>query len=103
MKEIVTCSKCRGTGKFEYKSGMTGFCYQCDGKGRLYKYTSQSYKITIINKAGNRIDWLHQTAKSSAEAIRKARKIAERGIYKDNIDTIEAVPDGEHYTYRKLE
>lgn len=100
MKEIVICSKCGGNGKFEYKNGMTGACYQCDGKGRQYRYTTQNFKITIETDKGNRIDWLHITGKSSAEAARKARKIAERGIYK--ADTIKAEPDGVTYTYRKI-
>lgn len=30
MSDIITCSKCNGSGKFIYKSGMTGPCYQCN-------------------------------------------------------------------------
>lgn len=102
MKEIVICSKCKGSGKYEYRSGIEGVCYQCDGKGKQYKYTAQSFKISIETDEGRRIDWINITGKSKAEAERKAKKIAERGIYKDKADTIIAEPDGVTHTYRKI-
>lgn len=102
MNEIVQCSKCKGTGKFEYKSGMTGVCYACNGKGRLKKIEHKNFKITIINNDGKRINWIGQNAKTEKEAIRKARKIAERGCYSQNADTIEAIENGVSYDFKKI-
>ena len=102
MNEIVRCSKCKGTGKFEYKSGMTGACYACNGKGKLKKIEHKNFKITIINNDGKRINWIAQNAKTEKEAIRKARKIAERGCYSQNADTIKAIENGVSYDYRKI-
>lgn len=31
MSDIITCNKCGGSGKFIYKSGVVGHCYQCNG------------------------------------------------------------------------
>lgn len=57
--DIVICSKCNGSGKFIYKSGMTGPCYQCNGKGSVKRIAHKSFAISIMNNDGVRIDWLH--------------------------------------------
>lgn len=102
MSEIIKCQKCNGTGKFEYKSGMIGICYACNGKGKIKKIERKTFIITIIDNEGNRINWIGQNAKSEKEAIRKARKIAERGCYAKNVDTIEAIENGVSYDYTKI-
>lgn len=102
MAEIIKCKKCDGTGKFIYKSGIEGFCYDCNGKGKLKKIEHKNFTITIIDNDGNRINWIGQNAKTEKEAIRKAKKIAERGCYSQNADTIEAIENGVSYTYRKI-
>lgn len=102
MFDIIACSKCNGSGKFIYKSGMIGHCYQCNGKGTVKRITYKSFAISIINNEGIRMKWVHINAKSEKEAIRKARMIAARGCYKDNIDTIIAVEDGIEYIYKTM-
>ena len=87
--DIVICSKCNGSGKFIYKSGMTGPCYQCNGKG-------------FVSNDGVRIDWLHISARSQNEAVKKARVTAARGCYKDQLDTITATESGIEYTYKTI-
>ena len=91
MSDIITCSKCNGSGKFIYKSGMTGPCYQCNGKGSVKRIAHKSFAISIMNNDGVRIDWLHINARSQNEAVRKARATAARGCYKDQLDTITAI------------
>lgn len=66
--DIVICSKCNGSGKYD----------------------------------GVRIDWLHISARSQNEAIRKARVTAARGCYKDQLDTITATESGIEYTYKTI-
>lgn len=100
--DIVICSKCNGSGKFIYKSGMTGPCYQCNGKGSVKRIAHKSFAISIVNNDGVRIDWLHISARSQNEAVRKARVIAARGCYKDQIDSIKAVENGIDYTYEPI-
>lgn len=78
--DIVICSKCNGSGKFIYKS----------------------FAISIVNNDGVRIDWLHISARSQNEAIRKARATAARGCYKDQLDTITATESGIEYTYKTM-
>lgn len=73
--DIVICSKCNGSGKFIYKSGMTGPCYQCNGKGSVKRIAHKSFAISIVNNDGVRIDWLHISARSQNEAIRKAVRL----------------------------
>ena len=85
MSDIITCSKCIGSGKFIYKSGMTGPCYQCNGKGSVKRIAHKSFAISIMNNDGVRIDWLHISARSQNEAVRKARATAARGCYKDQL------------------
>lgn len=102
MADIITCSKCNGSGKFIYKSGVTGHCYQCNGKGKLKRIAHKSFLITIVDNSGTRIDWLHNTANSKGEAIRKARAVAARGCYKDNVGTIDATETGIEYTYKTI-
>ena len=60
MSDIITCSKCGGSGKFIYKSGVTGHCYQCNGKGAVKRIAHKSFAISIVNNDGVRIDWLHK-------------------------------------------
>lgn len=102
MKERIICSKCNGSGRFQYKSGVVGFCYQCNGRGQQDRYATPNFKISIEDGDGQRFEWLHITGKNAAEAKRKARKVAERGIYAGKEDTIIAEPDGVTYTYRKI-
>lgn len=89
--DIVICSKCNGTGKYIYKSGMTGPCYQCNGKGSVKRIPHKSFQISIVNNDGVR-----------NAAIKKARVIAARGCYKDQIDSIKAVENGIDYTYKPI-
>lgn len=100
--DIVICSKCNGSGKFIYKSGMTGPCYQCNGKGSVKRIARKSFAISIVNNDGVRIDWLHISARSQNEAVRKASVTAARGCYKDQIDSIKAVENGIDYTYKPI-
>lgn len=100
--EIVPCGKCKGSGKFIYKSGIVGPCYGCNGSGKLKKIPHKSFSITIHDENGCPFRWLHVNARSKTEAERKARKIGENGCYKDRLDTIAAVEDGIEYTYKAL-
>lgn len=100
--DIIICGKCNGSGKFIYKSGMTGPCYQCNGKGSVKRIPHKSFQISIMNNDGVRIDWLHINAKSQNEAVRKARVTASRGCYKDQLDTITATESGIEYTYKTI-
>ena len=100
--DIVICSKCGGSGKFIYKSGVTGHCYQCNGKGAVKRIAHKSFAISIVNNDGVRIDWLHINARSQSEAVRKARATAARGCYKDQIGSIKAVESGIDYTYKPI-
>lgn len=102
MSDIITCSKCGGSGKFIYKSGVTGHCYQCNGKGAVKRIAHKSFAISIVNNDGVRIDWLHINARSQSAAVSKARVIAARGCYKDQIDSIKAVENGIDYTYKTI-
>lgn len=102
MSDIITCSKCNGSGKFIYKSGMTGPCYQCNGKGSVKRIAHKSFAISIMNNDGVRIDWLRINARSQNEAVRKARVTAARGCYKDQLDTITATESGIEYTYKTI-
>lgn len=102
MSEIITCSKCNGSGKFIYKSGAIGHCYQCDGKGKVKRIAHKSFLITIIDNNGERINWLHNTARSENEAVKKARVVAARGCYKNQIDSIVATECGIEYTYKTI-
>lgn len=102
MSDIITCSKCGGSGKFIYKSGVTGHCYQCNGKGAVKRIAHKSFAISIMNNDGVRIDWLHINARSQSEAVRKARATAARGCYKDQLDTITATESGIEYTYKTI-
>ena len=102
MSDIITCSKCGGSGKFVYKSGMTGHCYQCNGKGVVKRIAHKSFVISILNNDGVRIDWLHMNARSQNEAVRKARATAARGCYKDQLDTITATESGVEYTFKTI-
>lgn len=95
--DIVICSKCNGSGKFIYKSGMTGPCYQCNGKGSVKRIPHKSFQISIVDNDGVRIDWLNVNAGSENAAVSKARVIAARGCYKDQIDSIKAVENGIDY------
>ena len=100
--DIVIYSKCNGSGKFIYKSGMTGPCYQCNGKGSVKRIAHKSFAISIVNNDGVRIDWLNVNAGSENAAIKKARVIAARGCYKDQLDTITATESGIEYTYKTI-
>lgn len=102
MSDIITCSKCGGSGKFIYKSGVTGYCYQCNGKGAVKRIAHKSFAISIVNNDGVRIDWLHISARSQNEAIIKARATAARGCYKDQLGTITATESGIEYTYKTI-
>ena len=102
MSDIITCSKCNGSGKFIYKSGSTGHCYQCNGKGKVKRIAHKSFSISIVDNSNNRIDWIHLSARSQNEALKKARVIAARGCYKKQIDTILATECGIEYTYKPL-
>jgi DnaJ-class molecular chaperone len=102
MTKIIKCKKCDGTGKFVYKSGIEGICYDCNGKGKIAEIERKAFTITIINNEGKRINWIGQNAKNEKEAIRKAEKIAERGCYAEYINTIKAIENGVSYDYKKI-
>lgn len=59
-------------------------------------------ELSIVNNDGVRIDWLNVNAGSENAAIKKARVIAARGCYKDQIDSIKAVENGIDYTYKPI-
>ena len=100
MSEIVMCGKCNGSGKYIYRSGTVGPCYSCNGSGKLKRTERKLYKISINDEAGNPFQWLNVTARSQAEAERKARKIGENGCFKNQLDTITAAENGTEYTYK---
>ena len=100
--EIVSCSKCKGSGKYIYKSGSVGPCYCCNGSGKLKKIPNKSFTITIHDENGCLLRWLHVNARSKSEAEQKARKIGANGCYKKCLDTIVANEDGIEYTYKPL-
>ena len=60
------------------------------------------FLITIIDNNGERINWLHNTARSENEAVKKARVVAARGCYKNQIDSIVATECGIEYTYKTI-
>jgi DnaJ-class molecular chaperone len=102
MNNIVTCSKCKGSGKYHFNNGMIGQCYNCDGIGKLKQIAHKQYTISIIDCDGIRIQWIHVNANTEQAAIKKAKEIALRGCYKDNVDTIQAIEEGVKYTYTKI-
>ena len=102
MSDIITCNKCGGSGKFIYKSGVVGHCYQCNGKGAVRRIAHKSFVISIVSNDGVRIDWLHMNARSEKEATRKARVVAARGCYKNQLDTITATESGIEYTFKTI-
>lgn len=87
---MVTCPKCKGKGNVNgYENIQNGICFMCSGTGKVPETkVKQRYSMSIIDNEGNRIRWTNVEAKSEIEAIKKAKKIALRGIYKENIDTI---------------
>ena len=102
MDNIIVCNKCKGSGKFQYKSGMIGYCYQCNGKGKIKRIAHKVFDISIVDNEGERIEWMCVIARSENEAIKKAKKIGERGIYKNQLDTITASERGIEYTYKAI-
>ena len=102
MSNIVTCSKCKGTGKYHFDNGMIGLCYDCGGIGKVKQTAHKQYVISIIDTDGIRIKWIHVNANTEQTAIKKAREIALKGCYKDNVDTIEAKEEGIIYNYTKI-
>ncbi len=98
--EVVTCSKCNGSGEYIYRSGIVGHCYPCSGSGKLKRYMHKQFLVRIADNSGVPFDWLNVKARTEAEAIKKAQKIAENGIYKENLDTITATENGVSYTYK---
>ena len=76
--EVVTCSKCNGSGEYIYRSGIVGHCYPCNGSGKLKRYTHKQFLIRISDNSGIPFDWLNVKARTEAEAIKKARKIAKK-------------------------
>ena len=52
MSDIITCSKCGGSGKFIYKSGVTGHCYQCNGKGAVKRIAHKSFALNSAISSG---------------------------------------------------
>lgn len=81
---------------------MTGLCYQCNGKGSVKRIPHKSFQISIVDNDGVRIDWLNVNAGSENAAVGKARVIAARGCYKDQLDTITATESGIEYTYKTI-
>ena len=67
--QIVTCSKCNGTGKYHFDNGMIGQCYSCDGIGKLKQIEHKQYIISIIDNDGIRIKWFHVNANTEQTAI----------------------------------
>lgn len=61
-----------------------------------------TFQISIVDNDGVRIDWLNVNAGSENAAVSKARVIAARGCYKDQIDSIKAVENGIDYTYKPI-
>lgn len=60
------------------------------------------YENRYVDNDGVRIDWLNVNAGSENAAVSKARVIAARGCYKDQIDSIKAVENGIDYTYKPI-
>lgn len=102
MSDIITCSKCGGSGKFIYKSGVTWALLPVQRQRCCEAHCYQILCNTIMNNDGVRIDWLHISARSQNEAVRKARATAARGCYKDQLDTITATESGIEYTYKTI-
>lgn len=65
-------------------------------------FSHKSFLIMISDENGNPFPWLNVSARSKAEAERKARKIGLNGCYKDRLDTVSAVENGISYTYKTL-
>ena len=103
MSEIIICSKCNGTGKFIYKSGMIGQCYQCNGKGKIKKIPHKKWQAFITMEDGeDPVAWLGINANTENMAIKKAKEIALKGCYAKYIDTVRVELKGIEYTYRPL-
>ncbi|MDE7308648.1 MAG: hypothetical protein K2N61_08350 [Lachnospiraceae bacterium] len=102
LKVFFAFQKYGGSGEFHYRSSIVGYCYPCNGSGRLKHYTHKSFAISINDETGNPFSWLNVTARSKAEAVRKTYKIGENGCYKDRLDSITAAENGVNYTYSIL-
>ena len=83
---------------YGYTSTVVDLIPSKTGKSIAHK----SFAISIVNNDSVRIDWLHISARSQNEAIRKARATAARGCYKDQLDTITATESGIEYTYKTI-
>ena len=57
MSDIITCSKCGGSGKFIYKSGVTGHCYQCNGKAPEVKMKPSEKPVRLLPVAAIKTSW----------------------------------------------
>lgn len=99
--DVVTCSKCEGTGKYYFNNGMVGVCYGCDGRGIIRRIAHKNYLVTVFD-GEKRIKWIHVWADGPKSAMTKAKKTAVKGCFKGYVDTIEVTEDGTAYTYSKL-
>ena len=85
-----TCSKCKGSGKYFFKNGMVGQCYQCDGRGVVERTEQKRWGVKIVmDDSGEKKKWLSLEAETEKQAIQKAKRIAKRGCYAPYVDTIE--------------
>ena len=100
--ETVACHKCKGSGKYHYRSGMIGHCYACNGYGKIKKIPQKTFKIFIDDDSGVPFPWLNVTARSEDEAIKKAQNIGKNGCYKDRLHTATARENPITYDYRPL-
>lgn len=103
MSEIIECSKCKGTGKFIYKSGMIGHCYNCNGKGKVKKIPHKMWTAYITMDDGKEPSkWIGVNATSEKMALKKAKDVALKGCYAKYVDTVRVELRGIEYTYRPL-
>ena len=100
---IVTCGKCKGSGKYIFNNGTVSFCYACNGKGKLQQITKKLYAGMIATAAGEEpTHILNVTAKSESEALRKVKTTFARGCYKEFIDTAAVKYKGETNEYKTI-
>lgn len=98
---ICKCSKCNGTGKYFFRNGMVGHCYQCDGRGIVERTEKKRWLVKIVmDESGEKKNWLRVAAETEKRAIQKAKIIAKRGCYACYSDTIEVCEDGSECEYK---
>ena len=103
MSELVQCGKCKGTGKYIFNNGMTGHCYACNGRGMVKRIPHKEWTAFIETEKGEAPKAiLNVAARSEGEALKKAKEIFARGVYRDALDTVSVKLNGIKYNYRAL-